>query len=58
LHDHLENFITATTRPFRISFRSDANEATTGAGVNLDELASTPRGIIGFELDFFQVACP
>lgn len=52
--------IAAQQRPFRVIFKTDANEATTGnANTNEDttELAEPPGGIIGFHLNYALQDC-
>lgn len=48
------------TRPFRITFKSDSFEATTATGANManvNEQNGMPAGIVGFSLNYQQVAC-
>ena len=48
----------AVERPFRIEFKTDANEVTADlAAPNTDEEKDAPGGIIGFNLNFLQQAC-
>ena len=51
--------ILAARRPFNIKFRSNMYEVdvASSAAVNNDETNSTPKGYIGFSLDFFQESC-
>ena len=45
-------------RPFRLIFKTDANEVTgMAAGANVDERGTAPGGIIGFQLTYMQVSC-
>jgi hypothetical protein len=45
-------------RPFKITFKTDANEVTTINGMaNTNEESFAPGGIIGFQLTFTQIAC-
>jgi hypothetical protein len=46
-------------RPFKIIFKTDANEQTRAIGGNEDlhEETSAPGGIIGFQLSFAQISC-
>jgi hypothetical protein len=45
-------------RPFKVIFKTDANEATIGAGNSqTNEQAIAPGGIIGFQLTFLQISC-
>jgi len=51
--------ICTARRPFSIKFRSDMNEddvANSPTVIN-DETNGTPKGYIGFSLDFFQESC-
>jgi len=43
--------------PFRISFKTDADEATVGATANTNEAAVDPRGTIGFSLRYVEQTC-
>ena len=46
-------------RPFRLTFKTDADEITEAASSGQsDETSLSPGGIIGFSLNFFQVPCP
>ena len=48
----------AVERPFRIEFKTDANEVTADLNdPNTDEERDAPGGIIGFNLNFLQQAC-
>ena len=52
--------ITARTTPFRLSFYTNAGEldgAAAGADATTNELATEPRGNLGFSLTFSQTAC-
>ena len=50
--------ISAGRRPFRIIFKTDADEVTyKNAMSNLDEQAAAPGGIIGFQLMYWQEPC-
>jgi hypothetical protein len=45
-------------RPFRITFKTDSNEANVGAADGTtNEAVDFPGGIIGFSLNYRQVAC-
>jgi hypothetical protein len=46
-------------RPFKITFKTDANELTIAAGATAvnNEESFAPGGIIGFQLFFNQIAC-
>ena len=49
----------AGRKPFRITFKTDADEVTaTSMPGTLDEQALIPAGIIGFSLDYWQQPCP
>jgi len=53
--------ICTARRPFRITFRTDADEITSiaaGSADPLDEQAVFPGGIVGFSLAYTQTACP
>ena len=53
----LINF-SAGRRPFRIIFKTDADEVTYKlAMTNLDEQSAAPGGIIGFQLMYWQEPC-
>ena len=44
--------------PFTITFVTDGDEvSTTAGGQDTDELSSAPGGIVGFKLDYQQLAC-
>jgi hypothetical protein len=51
----------AFTRPFKIIFKTDANELTGIAGIAIsaanNEQSASPGGIIGFQLNFLQISC-
>ena len=50
--------ISAGRRPFRIIFKTDADEYTFAASMaNMDEQAAVPGGIIGFQLMYWQEPC-
>ena len=52
--------VTARQVPFRITFKTDADEATVGADQDKTatlELAKNPRGTIGFSLKYVQQTC-
>jgi hypothetical protein len=53
------NFFKARQIPFRISFKTDADEATAGdiASSNTNEAAADPRGTIGFSLRYVEQTC-
>jgi hypothetical protein len=54
------SYFSAFTRPFKVIFKTDANEITTGAGATaaiVNEQAFAPGGIIGFQLSFIQISC-
>jgi len=55
----LQTKILAQTRPFRLSLKTDADEGSTGTidVANTNEQSEVPGGIIGFSLDYTQVAC-
>jgi hypothetical protein len=49
-------------RPFKVIFKTDANEATTGGTIgamfaNTNEQATFPGGIVGFQLTWLQTSC-
>jgi len=47
------------SRPFRVTFRTDADEVTMiGWNGAKDEQAMAPGGIVGFSLIFWQIMCP
>jgi hypothetical protein len=51
-------FVAAFTRPFKITFKTDANEIVTAGGMaNNNELSLFPGGIVGFQLNFNQISC-
>jgi len=55
------SYFSAFTRPFKVIFKTDANEITTMGGaastaIN-NEQAVAPGGIIGFQLNFLQISC-
>ena len=50
-------FLLAVERPFRITFKTDANEVTAGSTPNSNEQSETPGGIVGFLLNYSQVSC-
>ena len=43
--------------PFRIGVNFDADEVAPGADATLDERDTATGGIVGFKLDYKQVAC-
>ena len=48
------------SRPFRIQFKSDADEDTTNANAmkgNKNEQNGGPGGIVGFMLSYVQIPC-
>lgn len=45
------------TRPFRIAFKTDANEVVGIAATGTNEQTGAPGGIIGFQLSFNQISC-
>ena len=49
--------ISAFATPFRVSFNSDANEDAMGAGRMINEEVEAPGGILGFSLNYKQIAC-
>jgi hypothetical protein len=50
--------IASCMRPFKIIFKTDANEATTAIGnPDVNEQSFAPGGIVGFKLTFFQLSC-
>ena len=53
------NYFSARQLPFRITFKTDADEATVGtqATGTTNELAVNPRGSIGFSLRYVQQTC-
>ena len=56
------HFVPAANRPFRVIFKSDANEVTGAAAANTNEQAAGAAapaigGIVGFSLNFQQVSC-
>ena len=56
----LNYFFSAQTRPFRMTFKTDADEVNTNAGAtqaDVNEQSVAPAGIIGFSLNFNQIAC-
>ncbi len=60
--DCLITFLIAGSIPFQVGFVTDQNELIMNAAVNLGvannhELQTEPGGIIGFQLDYRQVAC-
>ena len=44
-------------RPFRLTFKTDANEMTVAAAATTNELSVVPGGIIGFQLTYMQISC-
>ena len=45
-------------RPFKIIFKTDANEMTIANGDNANnEQSGIPGGIVGFQLTFNQIGC-
>jgi hypothetical protein len=44
-------------RPFKISFKADANEATAIGAADVNELSFPPGGIVGFQLSYKQITC-
>lgn len=59
-YDPTSAYISVCTQvtPFRVHFHTDGDEVTGPAGAsNTDELDSAPGGIVGFSLDYTQVAC-
>ena len=58
--ENISFHIPARTTPFRVSFYTNAGDATDAAGAtmaNTNELSEEPRGNLGFSLAFFQTAC-
>ena len=53
----LRPIFTAFMRPFKIIFKTDADEVAAGATATLNEEATFPGGIIGFQLSFNQISC-
>jgi hypothetical protein len=55
------SYFLAFTRPFKIIFKTDANEVTITAGAtgdaSMNEQADSPGGIVGFQLSFVQISC-
>jgi hypothetical protein len=53
------NSVCTSHRPFKITFKTDANEVATGAfnTPELNELDTWPAGIVGFSLNFVQHKC-
>ena len=49
--------IPARTVPFRVTFKTDSNEETSGEEADTNEQDFYPGGIIGFSLDWAQVEC-
>lgn len=49
--------ICTAKRPFKLTFRTNADEAVAADAANTNENNGTPKGIIGFSLNFYQVAC-
>ena len=47
----------AQQRPFRVTFKTDDNEQTTGTVTTTNEQEMGPGGIIGFSLNYIQQAC-
>ena len=48
------------TRPFKIEFKADEDEVTSGAGTDMprqSELSDFPAGIIGFHLNYLLQDC-
>ena len=43
--------------PFRVTFKTNENEATTGSTSNTNEQKDVPGGIIGFSLNYRQINC-
>ena len=57
---HTFSFIhLAARKPFQIKFRTDQNEVDVASSATVinDETNGTPKGYIGFSLDFFQQSC-
>jgi hypothetical protein len=55
----LQFYFKARQIPFRISFKTDADEATVGtiATSDTNEAAVDPRGTIGFSLRYVEQTC-
>ena len=53
------NCFTARTAPYRITFKTNADEATAAIALNADanEQDLIPSGFVGFSLSYAQVAC-
>ncbi len=50
--------VCSQTRPFKIEFKTDANEATaTNTDASTSETNIFPGGIVGFSLNYVQRAC-
>jgi len=51
--------ICTARKPFQIKFRTDQNEVDVASSATVinDETNGTPKGYIGFSLDFFQQSC-
>jgi hypothetical protein len=52
-------FLTATTKPFRLTFVTDGDEFADGVGSTADdnEQSEAPGGIVGFALTYTQHEC-
>ena len=52
-------FFPAQTRPFRITFHTDATELVSGTapGADTAEQNALPGGIFGFSLNYQQISC-
>ena len=44
-------------RPFRVTFKTDANEVAGAGAAGTNEQFNAPGGIIGFQLSFSQISC-
>ena len=56
----INSLVLAVSRPFRIQFKTDANELpTTAAGTDATDAEQmvAPGGIVGFNLNFVQQSC-
>ena len=57
--------ISAAYRPFKVIFKTDANEITTGIGITMamaneangGDANPSIGGIVGFSLNYFQLGC-
>jgi hypothetical protein len=54
----LSIYFSAWMRPFKVTFKTDANEVTANGGnAILNEESFAPGGIVGFQLTYTQIAC-